>query len=134
MLIFPACKQTKYVPEGKYLLKSNETLVTGEKLDDDEIKEIPRQKPNFKRIGVSWKLAVFNSVDSSKVAEKRKIKNIEIRQINRKRLKRQDRINAKREQRSQLKGEKFFKKKTISLRDTIEPRMFLREWYKYKIG
>ena len=49
--------------------------MTGEKLDDDEVAEIPRQQPNYKRLGVKWKLAAFNAIDSVKVAEKRKRKN-----------------------------------------------------------
>lgn len=129
-----ACKQTKYVPENQYLLKANEIVVTGDKLDDDEVEAIPRQQPNYKRLGVKWKLAAFNSIDSIKVAEKRKRKNIELREINKKRLARQDRINAKREERARRKGKKFYTKKTVELRDTIEPRMFPREWYKYKVG
>lgn len=134
VFLIAACKQTKYVPEKQYLLKSNDIVVTGDKLDDDEVAEIPRQQPNYKRLGVKWKLTAFNAIDSVKVAEKRNRKNIEIREINREKLKKQDRINAKREEKARRKGDKFYKKKTVSLRDTIEPRMFLREWYKYKIG
>lgn len=132
--VWTSCRQTKYVPENEYLLKSNDIIVTGDKLEDDEVEAIPRQQPNYKRVGVKWKLMAFNSIDSAKVAEKRKRKNVKLREINRERLEKQDRINSKREDKARRKGKLFYTRKTIELRDTVEPRMFLREWYKYKIG
>ena len=32
------------------------------------------------------------------------------------------------------KGRSHYTERIIPLKDTIEPRMFFREWYKYKIG
>ncbi len=134
VLVTLSCKQTRYVPEGKYLLAKNEILITGGKLSKSEINSIIRQKPNFKSMGIKWELMAYNSVDSTKVAEKRKRLNVELRETNRERLKREDRINSKRIERAQRKGKPYYAHKSVSLRDTVEPRMFFREWYKYRIG
>ncbi|MCH2230161.1 MAG: outer membrane protein assembly factor [Crocinitomicaceae bacterium] len=128
------CRQTKYVPERKYLLKKNEVFQTGDKLDKDDLNSIIRQQPNYKRVGVKWKLLAFNRVDSTKVANKRVKKNQANFLTNRKRLARQDQINSKRMHRAIRKGRSHYTEKIIKLKDTVEPRMFFREWYKYKIG
>lgn len=133
-LIIFGCKQTKYVPEGKYFLKRNTVIVKGGNLDDYEVESIIRQQENKKQLFIKWKLMAYNAVDSAKVAEKRKEKNKDLRDKNRTRLARQDKINARREEKARKKGDEFYVKKTVSLRDTVEPRMFLSEWYKYKVG
>ncbi|MEJ6777786.1 MAG: BamA/TamA family outer membrane protein [Crocinitomicaceae bacterium] len=128
------CRQTKYVPEGKYLLKKNDIYQSGDRLDKDDLASIVRQQPNHKSVRVKWKLMAFNLVDSSKISNKRIIKNIELSQRNRKRLSRQDNINSKRMDKAIKKGRSHYTERIIPLKDTIEPRMFFREWYKYKIG
>ncbi len=133
-LLFFGCKQTKYVPEGKYLLKKNDVYQTGGKLDKDDLTSIIRQQPNYKSVGIKWKLMAFNLVDSTKVADKRFRKNQELLVKNRKRLSRQDKINSKRMDKAIEKGRTHYTEKIIPLKDTIEPRRFFREWYKYKIG
>jgi outer membrane protein assembly factor BamA len=133
-IVIVACKQTKYVPDGEYLLKKNTVIQSGDKLDKDDLSSIIRQQPNYKRLGVKWKLMAYNSIDSAKVAEKRIRKNQNLREKNRKRLKREDRINGKRIQKAKNKGKSMYTHKRVILKDTLEPRMFLREWYKYKIG
>ena len=129
-----ACKQTKFVPEGKYLLKKNDIVQTGGKLDKYDLEEIVRQQPNYHRFGVKWKLMAFNIVDSAKVADKRIRKNDKIRTINRDRLSKQDRINSKRMDKAIRKERTHYTEKIITLKDTVNPKKFLREWYKYKIG
>lgn len=133
-LAVTSCKQTKNVPQGKYLLDNNDIRVTGDKLDKEELFSIIRQQPNFKSLGVKWKLMAYNSVDSAKVAEKRQRLDIKIRETNKERLAKQDRINSKRIAKAKKKGKTFYSHKTVNLKDTIEPRKFLREWYKYKVG
>lgn len=128
------CKQTKHVPDGRYLLKKNKIEQKGEKLDKYEVEDIIRLKPNYRSFGVKWQLMAFNLVDSAKVADKRIRKNEEIREKNRKRLKRQDLINSKRMDRAIAKEKAYYTQKIVSLKDTIEPSKFFREWYKYKIG
>lgn len=129
-----SCKQTKYVPNGKDLLKKNEIILTGDKLDKDGINEIIRQQPNYKRVGVKWKLMAFNAIDSVKVANKRARKNIALSEKNNRKIVRQNRINSKRILKAERKNRTHYTEKTIPLKDTISPRKFFREWYKYKIG
>jgi len=131
---FFACKQTKYVPEGKYLLKKNKIIHKKDQLDDDELLAIVRQQPNYKSFGVKWKLMAYNTFDSTSIADKRVRKNIKLREVNKKKLLRQDKINERRIKKARKKGESFYTPKEIELKDTLEPRKFIREWYKYKIG
>lgn len=132
--LFVACRQTKYVPEGRYLLKKNHITQKGDKVDSDDLTEILRQQPNFKSFGVKWKLLVFNAVDSAKVANKRIRKNQELRAENAKRIKKQERINAKRIEKAKANGDRLYTEKIIPLKDTVNPRKFLREWLKYNVG
>lgn len=132
--IFVGCKQTKYVPEGRYLLKKNKIELSGDKISKGDLNEIIRQQPNYKRLGIKWKLMAFNLVDSTKVANKRARKNEKITLKNRERLKKQDRINSKRVDKARKKGKSYYTEKLIPLKDTLNPRKFFREWYKYKIG
>ncbi len=129
-----SCKQTKNVPQGEYLLKKNKVEIQGGKVDEDEITEIIRQKPNFKRLGIKWNLMMFNAVDSAKVAEKRARKNQKLREKNRELREKEDRINAKRIERARRKDKEYYTEKIIPLKDTVTPRKFFREWLKYKIG
>lgn len=133
-LLAVACKQTKFVPEGRYLLKKNEVVRVGDKVDKDELNSIIRQQANYKSFGIKWKLTAFNLIDSTKVANKRARKNIELRAKNRKKIARQDRINSKRMEKALRKGNAYYTEKIIPLKDTITPSKFLREWYKYEIG
>ena len=128
------CNQTKYVPDGKYLIKKNKFVPKIKKLDEGDIESILRQPANYKRLGIKWKLMAFNSIDSAKVATKRARLDKEIREANQERLAKQERINQKRIERAREKGKSTYKHKSIDLKDTTNPRKFFREWYKYKIG
>ncbi len=134
LLFMTACKQTKYVPQGKYLLKKNVINVNGGKLDEYEVAEIIRQKPNFKTLGLKMKLWAYNRIDSTAVAKKRFEKNLKIKRINKRKLKRQKSINQRRIEKAREKGNEFYTHKIIPLKDTANPRLFFREWFKYKIG
>ena len=124
------CKQTKYVPDGRYLLKKNKIEQKGEKLDKYEVEDIIRLKPNYRSFGVKWQLMAFTLIDSAKVADKRIRKNEQIREKNRNRLARQDRINSKRMDRAIAKDKAYYTQKIVSLKDTVEPHKFFRESYK----
>lgn len=128
------CNQTKYVPESKYLVKKNKIVVKGDKLDKDDVASIVRQPANYKRLWIKWKLNAFNTFDSTKIAEKRALKDAEIRQKNEKRLEKQIRINKKRIAKAKGKGRDFYTHKSVRLKDTLNPPKFFREWYKYEIG
>lgn len=129
-----ACKQTKHVPDGRYLLKKNDVVTIGDKLDKYEVEDLIRQQPNYKSFGVKWKLMAYNIVDSAKVAEKRIEKNAKLRLKNRERLAKQDKINSRRMDRAVKKGREYYTEKIVILKDTLDPPKFFREWYKYKIG
>ncbi len=103
-------------------------------MDQAGLEKIIRQQPNYKQAGVKWKLLSYNMIDSARVARKRSRKNIKIYAKNdRKRLK-QKKINQKRIGKAQAKGDSLYTQKIKPLKDTINPRMFFREWFKYKIG
>ncbi|MFK7786528.1 MAG: BamA/TamA family outer membrane protein [Crocinitomicaceae bacterium] len=129
-----SCRQTKNVPDGEYLLKKNKVIVSGDKMDEEELAEIVRQKPNFKRFGVKWKLMMYNAVDSAHVADKRARKNLKLREKNKKLRAKEDRINAKRSAKANLKNREYYTQKIVQLKDTVKPKKFFREWLKYKIG
>lgn len=129
-----SCSQTKFVPQGKFLLKKNKLEIVGGPIDKDELAEIVRQKPNFKTLGFKLKLWAYNRVDSAKVADKRSIKNMSLRKVNMKRLNRQNTINSRRIAKAKKKGRDLYTERKIALKDTVNPKLFLREWFKYKIG
>jgi outer membrane protein insertion porin family len=129
-----SCRQTKNVSDGKYLIKRNIVNISGDKLDEDKIKEIIKQQANFKTLGMKLKLRAFNLVDSTKVADKRIRKNEQLQQKNEKRIFRQNRINNKRIVKAKRKDDELYTRKKIALKDTLSPKLFLREWLKYKYG
>lgn len=134
LLIILSCRQTKHVPDGKFLIKKNNIKVNGDKLDEEELQEIIKQQSNFKTLGLKLKLRAFNMVDSARVAEKRIRKNEKIHRKNYKRLLRQERINKERIENAKRNGDGLYTRKKIALRDSLTPRLFLREWLKYKYG
>jgi outer membrane protein insertion porin family len=134
VLLASACKQTKYVPQGKFLLKSNKVTISGDRLQSDEVSAIIRQKPNFKTLGFKTKLMVYNAFDSTSIAEKRDRKNEKLRIVNRKKRNKEMRINENRIAKAKKKEQSYYTKKIIPLKDTVNPRLFVREWLKYKYG
>ncbi|PHR28176.1 MAG: hypothetical protein COA38_12555 [Fluviicola sp.] len=129
-----SCRQTKNVPHDEFLLKKNKVYLKGDKMDESALEEIIRQKPNFKRFGVKWKLMMFNVVDSAKVADKRAKKNQKLRAKNKELGEKEERINTKRIARAHRKNKEYYTEKIIPLKDTVTPTKFFREWLKYKIG
>ncbi len=134
ILFIVGCNQTKYVPESQYLVHKNKIKIKGDKLDKDDIASIVRQPANYKRLWIKWKLYAYNTFDSTKIADKRARKDIEIKLENEERLEKQIRINKKRIAKAKEKGKDFYTHKSLRLKDTLNPSKFLREWYKYEIG
>ena len=133
-LAFSACRQTKNVPTGKYLLKKNTLTITGTGLNADDLTSILRQQPNYKTLGLKLKLRAYNLIDSTSVANKRFKENMKLRLHNQKKLAKQNKINQRRKAKAKAKGKHVFTEKIVELKDTISPRLFFREWFKYKIG
>ena len=73
------CNQTKYVPNGKYLLKKNVIHVTGGKIPNDDVQDFIRQKPNYKNLGFKIRLFLYNQIDSAHVSAKRINENLKLR-------------------------------------------------------
>ena len=86
-------------------------------MDEDDLVEIIRQKPNFRRFGVKWKLMMFNAVDSANVADKRAVKNQKLREKNRKLRAKEDRINAKRIAKAHRKNREYYTQKIVQLKE-----------------
>ncbi len=137
-----SCNQTKHVPQGKYLLKKNTVSVEGDKLDKDAMNEIIRQQPNRSLIGIKFRLWAYNretlffvvKSDSATIADKRFRQNQKLRQKNQRKREKQNRINEKRIAKAKADGDSLYYEKIIPLKDSINPRKFFREWFKYKIG
>ena len=133
-LLAYSCKQTKYVPINKYLVKKNIVQVEEAHLEEDKVLEIIRQKPNFKTFGIKMRLWAYNRVDSAAVAEKRFARTISLRQENQQRFERVQRINQRRIDKAYEKGSDLYTEKIIRYKDSVNPKLFFKEWFKYKIG
>lgn len=134
LFLLGSCHITQNVPENHYWVKKNKIEVEGDKLDEDDIEEIIRQPENYKSLGMRLKLRSFNAIDSTLVAEKRIRKNDKIDSLNARKRAKEDRINAKRIEAARERGDSLYTKKIIPLKDTLNPRLFFREWMKYKYG
>ena len=108
--------------------------VDGDDLDSDDLYAIVRQKPNLRSFGFKFKLLAFNMVDSTRVANKRFRKNMSLRKKNAKRKQKEERINAKRIAKAKKKGKNAYVNRSVALKDTVNPKKFFREWFKYKFG
>jgi outer membrane protein assembly factor BamA len=129
-----SCKQTKYVPKEKYLLTSNKVIIHGNKqLSTSEMNSVIKQQPNS-RVIFKFKLAFFNMIDSTKVANKRLKKNQKLQKKNQKRLDKQDKVNSKRRKKAIKKGKEYYRIKNVTLKDTVNPKKIFSEWIKYTMG
>lgn len=102
VLSLGACRSTKSVPNGHSLLAKNvvNLQLSEGKLSVSEIQGVIRQQPNHTVIGIPFRLMVYNSVDSAKIADKRFRKNQKITVKETKREKKIASINAKRIERA----------------------------------
>jgi outer membrane protein insertion porin family len=128
------CNLARHVPEGQYLLKKNEIEVVGAKFDKDQLNDALRIRSNNTYLGLKIRLALFNAVDSAKVAGKRIKKNLKLRDKNAKIRAKERRINEKRIAQALEKNKTTYRRKTLPRKDTLEPNRFFREWLKYGIG
>ncbi|HLP56124.1 MAG TPA: BamA/TamA family outer membrane protein [Fluviicola sp.] len=133
-MLLVQCRATKYVPEGKYLLKDNKLKVEGDEVNEDEALEVIRQQPNLSSLGIKFRLIAYNMVRPAK-AEKSRLRRLNNwKQKNARRKIREDRINARKIRRAVEKGDSTYYKRTIQLKDTANPRLTIRERIKYKFG
>ena len=131
-MLMSACSLTKNVPDGYYLLKKNKIKYV-EKVDFEyDLDAILKQRPNQKTLGILLKLRVYNLIDSAKIVVKKNERFAGFQKGLKKKQKRYDKINLKRIDRAQRKGQKEYRKKVLS--DTIYNHLLLRERLKYKFG
>ncbi|MES2590036.1 MAG: BamA/TamA family outer membrane protein [Bacteroidota bacterium] len=134
VIVLFSCNLTKNVPNGYHLVDKNNIIFEDEKLNIDEVSLIIRQQANRKSFGFRLKLYTYNSIDSAKVMKVRLKQYNKIKKKNKKKLDKQNRINAKRIAKAQAKGDTLYTERLIPLLDTINPKLSFREWIKYKRG
>ena len=59
-IIISACNAEKRVPDGKQLLLSNQILVNGKKVNDEDVHNQLYQKPNSTLLGYRLRLNLYN--------------------------------------------------------------------------
>lgn len=134
--ILGACNLKRHVPNEEYLLVSNEVhLPKKTEVSKSEVENVIRQRPNHKTLWFfNLRLGIYNSIDSTKVKKSRTKRIESYRTKNNRKLTRQNRINERRILKSIEKGDSLYKPKKIELKDTIQPRLTLRERIKYEWG
>ena len=136
VVFLTSCRVTKNVPEGDLLLRKNTVHIEGDKtsISTAEINEIIRQKPNSRVMGIPLKLILFNSIDSAKVSQKRIRINATINNDNKRIDEKLEKINTKRIEKARERGKKMYTKKIKAYKEIENPRLFIREWMKYKLA
>lgn len=139
LFILHACNIARNVPKDKYLLKKNKIeLIGNHDITTEEINSTIRQQPNSKTLGLKIKLGANNwdwwIFDSTRIAHKRIQKNINLREKNRAKIAKQNEINEKRIKKAREKGKDTYTEKIKPLKDTLEPKRFFAEWFRYKYG
>ena len=131
-----SCQIAKNVPKGFVLLHENEVKLqkSGGTLTSTDLEEVIRQKPNQKLIGMPFRLSLFNSVDSAKIALKRHRKNEALLAKNNRAIDKMNVINQRRINRARDKGRDYYTEKIIQMKDIEHPHRFFREWLKFKYG
>jgi hypothetical protein len=132
LLVLSACNITRNVPEKRYLLKSNVVNIDNKAILIDDVLPIIRQQPNQKTLGINFKLRIFNTIDSARVATKKEEKiNHFYSKVERKKLKTKE-INAKRIEKAREKNRTEYTEKIY--KDTVYDKVLFRERIKYKFG
>ncbi|MBM3186356.1 MAG: BamA/TamA family outer membrane protein [Bacteroidetes bacterium] len=132
LFVVSSCRINRYVPNGMYLLKSNEIVMNKNTISKEEVMSIVRQKPNQKTFGLPIKLFIFNSIDSVKIADKRLKKKKSFDFKLKKKREKVNKINQKRIRKAIKRGETEYDEKVLS--DTVFSKVLFREKLKYKFG
>lgn len=133
--VISACNITRNVPEGYYLLKKNKIELPKTKgVTEEEVRDVLKQRPNHRLLGLRLKLRMFNAIDSAKAARDERERYLKYREKNKRKLERQERINERRIKRALRRDKKTYRPKKVKLKDTINPRPTIRERLKYDFG
>jgi outer membrane protein assembly factor BamA len=134
-LFLAGCQLSKNVPHGNYLLRNTSITLDNPlatKLDRNELEQVLRQQPNARFFGAPWKLWLYNSIDSTVVAEKKMKKFAKFQaKLTRKKLK-VNNINAKRNARALNKNKSDYRYKAQP--DSTFKQAIWAEKLKYKYG
>lgn len=124
MLTIFSCKQTKYVQDGDYLLKKNKVHFAEIKNTDtnwvnrhsiieaSELTSLIKPQPNS-----PLKLFMYNRIDTTKHKEQVEEKKQKYQVKNQKRLDKEDKVNLRRIEKAEKKGEETYKHKVIRKKD-----------------
>lgn len=136
--VFYGCRQAKYVEDGKFLLKKNEVRFEKEKkgkikyddshdlISSGDVLELIRPVPNR-----SVKLFFYNRIDTTKHRIQVEKKEEKYRKKNKKRKEREKRINLKRIEKAESKGDSLYVHKVIPPKS---PKLGWREWVRANLG
>jgi outer membrane protein insertion porin family len=134
ILIFTSCSQYKSLQKNQVLLTNNKFEIKGDKFLGTEIKTFIRQKPNKRFLGFAYGLAIYNAIDSTKINNSRQKQIAKLRLKNIQLFEEQVRINKKRNEKAIKNGKLDYKFKKVIPYDTINVRLSLREWLKFRFG
>lgn len=134
-LLLTACRLSKGVPEGNYLLRNanislDNPLTT--KLDRYDLSSVLRQQPNSRFFGAPWKLWLYNAIDSTAVANKKNASYQKFEQKWQRKKTRVQAINARRNQKALQRGKPDYRFKALP--DSVFKQAIWREKLKYKYG
>jgi len=133
LFVLTACDLTRNVPTGRYLLRSNTIEVKDNaSIDKYELGLIVRQQPNQLNFYINFKLRIYNSIDSARVAHKRELK---YQAFEQKQNRKKDKVvkeNAKRNAKAFERGDSTFILKEFHELDFS--KVLWKEKVKYKFG
>jgi outer membrane protein insertion porin family len=134
-LLLTACRLSKGVPEGNYLLRNanislDNPLTT--KLDRYDLSSVLRQQPNARFFGAPWKLWLYNAIDSTAVANKKTSSYQKFEQKWQHKKTRVQAINVRRNQKALERGKLDYRYKALP--DSVFKQAIWREKLKYKYG
>jgi outer membrane protein insertion porin family len=134
ILILSSCGQYKSLQKSQFLLRSNKLEIEGEKTLKEDLKSFIRQKPNKRLLGIPYGILIYQSIDSIKIANKREIHIKKLRNKNLRLYENQAKINKKRNEKAIRKNKPDYKFKKVVPHDTINIRLSIREWLKFRFG
>ena len=120
--------------KNEFLLTKSVLQIEGNQDLKSDFTEIIRQKPNHHLLGLPVYLWVYNRFDSTSVVQNKHKYMAKLRAKNLKLLAKQQLINDKRIEKALKRGQNDYKYKNITLKDTLNPKLSIKEWMKFRIG
>ncbi|UKN02870.1 BamA/TamA family outer membrane protein [Paracrocinitomix mangrovi] len=142
-LVITSCRQAKYVPDGKYLLKKSEIYYMADgdstaeweeshpQIKEWEVEELVQPRRNSKFLGMKFKLRFYNSIDTNKYnkqVERKKVKHDKKVEKKRKKV---NEVNEKRIKKAREKGKEYYRQKVYKPKDV---KLGWRHWVRTRWG